>query len=71
MQVIFKGSYWLRFWRSLQKEDLLQDIKDVCCAMEVVAIINIYYSTSTETNAYFGQIDQTQDQTEERRIKEL
>jgi hypothetical protein len=39
MQVIFKGSYWLRFWRLLRKEDLHPEIsKDVCCVMEVVAM---------------------------------
>jgi hypothetical protein len=30
IQVIFRGTYWFRFWRLLQKEETQQQILNVC-----------------------------------------
>jgi hypothetical protein len=38
VQVIFRGTHWFRFWRLLQKEDVHQQIIDVCQALEMVAM---------------------------------
>ena len=38
VQVIFRGTHWLRFWRLLQKKETHQQILDVCQALEVVAM---------------------------------
>jgi hypothetical protein len=36
MQIIFRGTYWLRFWRLLQKEESHQQVLNVCQSLEVV-----------------------------------
>jgi hypothetical protein len=38
MQIIFRGTYWFRFWRLMQKEEARQEINDVCRSLEVVAM---------------------------------
>lgn len=38
MQVLFRGTYWFRFWRLLQKEEAQQKILTVCRALEVLDI---------------------------------
>ena len=38
LQALFRGTYWLRFWRLLQKEETREDIKLVCQNLEVVAM---------------------------------
>jgi hypothetical protein len=41
VQVIFRGTHWFRFWRLLQKEEVHQQILDVCQALEAAAM-NIF-----------------------------
>jgi hypothetical protein len=38
MQVLFRETYWLRFWKLLQKEEAQQEVFAVCRALEVVAM---------------------------------
>jgi hypothetical protein len=38
VQVIFRGTHWFRFWRLLQREDVHQQIIDMCQALEMVAM---------------------------------
>jgi hypothetical protein len=38
MQVLFKETYRLRFWKLLQKEEAQQEVFAVCHALEVVAM---------------------------------
>ena len=38
MQAIFRGTYWFRFWKLLQKEVERDDIQIACRAVAVVAM---------------------------------
>jgi hypothetical protein len=38
MHVIFRGTYWFRFWRLVQEEKAQQGINDVCRSLKVVAM---------------------------------
>jgi hypothetical protein len=50
MQVIFRGSHWLQFWRLLQKEESHQEILNVCQSLEMVAM-EIFTSHEWQSNA--------------------
>jgi hypothetical protein len=50
MQVLFRATYWLRFWRLLQKEQLQHEILVVCRSLEVVAM-EIFASHGWRSNA--------------------
>jgi hypothetical protein len=38
LQVLFRGTYWLRLWRLLQKQEAHQEILVVCQSLEMVAM---------------------------------
>jgi hypothetical protein len=38
MHVLFRGTFWFRFWRLLQKEDAQQEVLGICQSLEVVAM---------------------------------
>ena len=50
VQVIFRGTHWFRFWRLLQKEEVHQQILDVCQALEVVAM-EVFVNHGWRSNA--------------------
>jgi hypothetical protein len=50
MQVLFRGTYWLRFWRVLQKEKAQQEVLAVCQALEMVDM-DIFASHGWRSNA--------------------
>uniref|UniRef100_A0A0A9C821 Uncharacterized protein n=1 Tax=Arundo donax TaxID=35708 RepID=A0A0A9C821_ARUDO len=38
MQVLFRGTYWFRYWSLLQKEEGRPFIKDVCRRLEITVM---------------------------------
>ena len=50
VQVIFRGTHWLRFSRLLQKKETHQQILDVCQALGVVAM-EVFVNHEWRSNA--------------------
>jgi hypothetical protein len=50
MQVLFRATYWLGFWKLLQKEQPQHEILAVCRSLEVVAM-EIFASHGWRSNA--------------------
>jgi hypothetical protein len=46
LQVLFRGTYWLRLWKLLQKQDAHQEILVVCQSLEMVAKILVKHGWS-------------------------
>jgi hypothetical protein len=55
MQVLFRATYWLRFWRLLQKDQPQHEVLTLCRSLEVVTM-EIFASHGWRSNARLERV---------------